>query len=83
MDLKGKIDVHAPWYKPTAMTVSLKGQAPETVEMSLNGYVGYEYEALAVMEAIRAGKLECEIMPLDETLAIMRTIDSMRAQWEF
>ena len=80
---EGKIDVHAPWYKPTAMTVHIRGKDSETVEMPLNGFVGYEYEAMAVMDAIRAGKFECEIMPLDETLAIMRTIDSMRAQWEF
>jgi dihydrodiol dehydrogenase / D-xylose 1-dehydrogenase (NADP) len=80
---KGKIDLHAPWYKPTAMTVHIQGKDPEYFEMPLNGYAGYEYEAMAVMDAIRVGKIECEIMPLDETLAIMRTIDSMRAQWEF
>ncbi len=79
----GKIDLHEPWYKPTAMTLHLKGKKPEQIEMPLNGYVGYEYEAMAVMDAIRQGKTESEIMPLDETLAIMRTIDSMRAQWDF
>ncbi len=80
---KGKIDVHAPWYKPTAMTLHIQGQEPQTIEMPLDGYVGYEYEALAVMDAIQAGRRECAVMPLDETLAIMKTIDGMRAEWAF
>jgi dihydrodiol dehydrogenase / D-xylose 1-dehydrogenase (NADP) len=33
------------------------------------------------MRCLRAGRLESEIMPLDETLAITRTLDQMRAQW--
>ena len=80
---EGKIDLHAPWYKPTAMTLYVKGKEPERIEYPLDGFVGYEFEALEVMDCIRAGKTESEIMPLDETLAIMKTVDSMRAQWEF
>ena len=30
---------------------------------------------------LRAGLLESPVMPLDETLAIMRVLDSCRAQW--
>jgi len=80
---EGKIEIHAPWYKPTAMTVHVKGKDPEFIEYPLNGFVGYEYEAMAVMDAIQAGELECDIMPLDETLAIMKSMDSMRAEWGF
>jgi dihydrodiol dehydrogenase / D-xylose 1-dehydrogenase (NADP) len=80
---EGKIDLHEPWYKPTAMTIHVKGKKPERIELPLNGFNGYEYEAMAVMDCIRAGKTECDIMPLDETLAIMKTMDSMRAQWKF
>ena len=80
---EGKIDVHAPWYKPTAMTLHIKGKDPEFIEYPLDGFVGYEYEAMEVMNCIRSGKIESNIMPLDETLAIMKSIDGMRAQWEF
>jgi len=80
---EGKIDIHAPWYKPTAMTLHIKGKPPEVIEMPLNGFVGYEYEALAVMDAILAGEIECEVMPLDETLAILKTMDTIRAEWGF
>ncbi|WP_020619633.1 Gfo/Idh/MocA family protein [Paenibacillus daejeonensis] len=42
---------------------------------------GYNFEAEAAMQAIRAGKLESDIMPLAETQAIMGTLDAIRAQW--
>jgi predicted dehydrogenase len=80
---EGKIEVHAPWYKPTAMTLYVKGNDPELIEYPLDGYVGYEYEALAVMDAIQDGKIESEIMPLDETLSVMKSMDAMRTQWGF
>ena len=80
---EGKIEIHAPWYKPTAMTLHVKGKDPEFIEFPLDGYVGYEYEAMEVMNCIREGKIESEIMPLDETLAIMKTMDAMRDEWGF
>ncbi len=80
---EGKIEVHAPWYKPFAMTVHVKGKEPELIEMPLGAYNGYEYEACAVMDCILAGKTECEVMPLDETLSIVKTLDSVRKQWGF
>ena len=80
---EGKIEVHEPWYKPTKMTVHLKGKDPEFIEFPLDGYVGYEYEAMEVMNCIRDGKLESEIMPLDESLAVLKTMDSMRVEWGF
>jgi hypothetical protein len=33
------------------------------------------------MRCLRAGRLESDVMPLDETLAITRTLDQMREQW--
>ncbi len=79
----GKIVVHDPWYKPTAVTVHAAGRSPETIEMPLDGYNGYEYEACAVMDCIQAGQTECPLMPLDETRAIMQTLDTLREQWGF
>ena len=80
---QGKIEIHDPWYKPTRMTLHIKGRKPELIDYPLDGYVGYEYEAMEVMNCIKAGKIESGIMPLDETLAIMKSIDGMRSEWEF
>ena len=79
----GKIVIDDPWYKPTSMTLHREGQEPESIVMPLNSYNGYEYEALAIMECIVQGKTECDVMPLDETLEIMKTLDGIRAQWGY
>lgn len=42
---------------------------------------GYEYEVIASMKAIEAGKVECEEMPHSETLKVMRLMDDIRRQW--
>ena len=39
------------------------------------------YEAIEVGRCLRAGELESQIMPLDETLSIMRMMDEIRVQW--
>jgi dihydrodiol dehydrogenase / D-xylose 1-dehydrogenase (NADP) len=77
----GKIIVHDPWYKPTRMTVYVAGKEPEEIVMPLDGYNGYEFEAMEVMECINAGKLESDTISLDETLSIMQTLDAVREQW--
>jgi predicted dehydrogenase len=42
---------------------------------------GFHYEAEALMQAVHAGALESDVMPLDESLEIMRVIDRARAAW--
>jgi hypothetical protein len=42
---------------------------------------GYNYEAEEVGRCLEQGALESEIMPLDETLAIMKTMDKARRMW--
>ena len=41
---------------------------------------GYEFEAREVAECVRAGRTESPIMTLDETVRIMRTLDTIRDQ---
>lgn len=42
---------------------------------------GYNYEAAEVMKCLRNGECESKIMPLDETLNILETLDTIRNQW--
>jgi dihydrodiol dehydrogenase / D-xylose 1-dehydrogenase (NADP) len=42
---------------------------------------GYTYEATEAMRCLRENRLDSEIMPLDESLEIMRIMDSLREQW--
>ena len=76
----GQIRIHSPWWCPTGMTVSIEGKEPQQMEFPLEGN-GMNYEAAAVMECLERGLLEHELMPLDETLQIMQTMDALRAQW--
>jgi predicted dehydrogenase len=42
---------------------------------------GYNYEVAEVVRCLRAGKAECPVMPLDESVAILEVIDQMRTSW--
>ncbi|EDN69649.1 hypothetical protein BGP_5862 [Beggiatoa sp. PS] len=33
------------------------------------------------MKCLRNGELESQVMPLDETLTILETMDTLRTQW--
>lgn len=80
MGTKGKIRVHSPWFYGTALTLSIEGSEDEVFSLPYEGN-GYNFEAAEVMRCLREDKLESDVMPLDETLAIMRTMDAIRAQW--
>lgn len=55
---------------------------PEWVKLPYAQGTGFRFEIAHAMECIAAGKLESDIMPLAETLAIMHTMDTLRAQWK-
>ena len=42
---------------------------------------GYEYEFLACKEALENNWTESPMMPLDETLTIMKMMDDLRMEW--
>ncbi len=42
---------------------------------------GYQFEIEEVTQCLQQGETESSIMPLDDTLAIMETMDEMRASW--
>ena len=75
----GNIRVCAPWWQPTKLVLTTQ-DGEETFESPLT-HNGYAYEAAEVMRCLREGWLESPLMPLDETLAIMQTLDTCRAQW--
>ena len=75
----GSLKIHAPWWKAHTLTVSANGKSEE-VSVPFDGQ-GMNYEAKEVGDCLRAGKTESAIMPLDETLSIMKTADTLRAQW--
>ena len=77
---KGQIRIHTPWWFPDTLTLSVQDQQDQVIHLPFEGN-GYNYEAVEVMNCLRSGKIESDVMPLDETLAIMGTLDQIRAQW--
>ena len=76
----GQIRIHDWWIHPQRLTLSVSGQETTAIEMPYVGN-GYQFEAAEVMACLRAGKLESDLMPLDESLSIVETLDAVRAQW--
>jgi predicted dehydrogenase len=57
------------------------GEEPETIQMPYGDNENFTFEIAEATECITAGKLESDILPLSETLAVMKTMDTLRAQW--
>ncbi|KPK82932.1 MAG: dehydrogenase [Phycisphaerae bacterium SM23_33] len=79
MGTDGYIRLHSPWWR--GMTLSVHAGGKEQVHELPHEGNGYNYEAAEVGRCLREGKLESQVMPLDETLSVMRTLDRIRAQW--
>lgn len=77
---KGRIRINPPWWKPSSMTLTIFEKEEQTLELPYE-HNGYQYEAAEVMNCIREGRRESEIVTWDESLQIMRTLDRIRDQW--
>ncbi len=77
---EGYVKIHPPWWRPTTMTISRPGREDEAVEAPITGN-GFNYEAAEVMRCLDEGRTESGVMPLDETLSVMRAMDDLRAAW--
>ena len=80
MGTEGYLRIHHPWWRPSSMTISRPGEEDEIVETPVTGN-GFNYEAAEVMRCLEAGKTESDIMPLDETISVMKTMDGIREAW--
>ncbi|TFD49396.1 Gfo/Idh/MocA family oxidoreductase [Cryobacterium sp. Hh11] len=77
----GRIDIDGVWYAPTSFRVLDNGgtvlEAFAPAEFTGRGM---QFEAVEVEELIRAGKISSDIMPAEESVAVMTTLDAVRAQ---
>ena len=68
------------WWHPKELILSRPGADSETFRFEHEGE-GFQFEVMAVGDCLRAGATESDVMPLDETLAIMETLDRIRDIW--
>ena len=77
---KARIDIDRVWYTPTTFRVTLPdGTVQEEYISEVDGR-GMQFQALAAERLVRDGILEGDILPIAESVAIMGTLDEIRAQ---
>lgn len=77
---KGSIKLDASWHRSLKITVMTKKRNDKVYEFGEKSN-GLHNETLHVMNCIRSGKTESNIMSLNESLSIMKTLDKIRSQW--
>jgi hypothetical protein len=75
---EGWIDVPTFMHRPTWLEVGSAG-SPERVDAGFEGN-GLRFQVLQMHDCLAAGRLESEVMPLDESLVIARVLDRIRSQ---
>lgn len=75
----GSVHIPSPWWVPERMTVRKGRSTIEYCEPKLAS--GFEYEIAEAGRCLREGLKESPILPLDESVAIMDTMDQLRALW--
>lgn len=75
---RGRIDVDKRFHAPTGFTVTVDGETTSHA-YPVSGH-GYVHEIEEVHRCLRAGATESDLVPLDDTVAILAVLDEMRAQ---
>jgi len=74
---KGRIEFPDGFFNASRFVLHRNGSNPEVVACEP---AGLHYQAAEAGRCLRAGLLESELVPLRSTLAVMRTLDAVRAQ---
>jgi predicted dehydrogenase len=77
---EGSIWIPEPWWKSERVVVRHTGRPDGTIDLPRleNGFI---YQAEELMDVIRSGGAESEMMPLGDSLAVMRMMDRIREHW--
>ncbi len=76
---KGRIYIPE-FYQARRAVLSVDGSPDEVYEPETSRFE-FAYEAEEAMQCLREGKKESSVMPLDETLEIVKTLDTIRKSW--
>jgi len=76
---RGRIAIPQFW-SPREAYLYIDGKLEESFKGDHMGE-GYQFEIAVVQDDIRNGRLENELMPLDESIAVAEVMDELRRQW--
>jgi predicted dehydrogenase len=74
-----RIEIDGDFYAPTTVTLVPRQGAPTRISSTHEGR-GLRHQADEVARRLAAGDLESPLMPLDESISIMQTMDTVLAQ---
>jgi predicted dehydrogenase len=76
----GTLQLHGRWFTPTHMTLHTKGsETPEVITFDYKSG-GFEYEIAETTQCLLDGKLQSDLMPLKESLALIQLLDAIRTK---
>ncbi|MEU7425326.1 Gfo/Idh/MocA family oxidoreductase [Streptomyces sp. NPDC040750] len=77
---RGRIDVPSGFFHPDRFVLHRDGREPEefAADPADGPRTSLRHEAVEVMRALRTGETESPLVPLEGTLAVMRTLDAIR-----
>jgi predicted dehydrogenase len=75
----GSIELPPRFHHPTSLVLHRDGADPEPIELPPLGR-GYAEELVEVTECLLAGRTESEVMPLEDTLAVMSVLEQAGRQ---
>lgn len=78
---EGTILIDHDWHRPFSFSLRKPGREPQVFDYTDQQGVGYQFEAMHVMDCIRQGKTESDVMPLDESIAISGTMAQALKSW--
>jgi predicted dehydrogenase len=77
---QARIDIDRVFYSPTTFRLTRPdGEVAEVFESRVDGR-GMQFQALAAERFVAEGRTDSDILPLDETVAIMHALDAIRVQ---
>ena len=77
---EARLTIKRQCWRPQELVLTRNDDSEELFSLPFTGN-GFNYEAAAFMELMHKGKHESEVMPLEESIAIMETMDTIRARW--
>jgi predicted dehydrogenase len=75
---RGHIIIDPPFFRPQSFTAYLENGSPQRESITLEGH-GYTYQAAEVARCLRAGLTQSPLLPLAQTLTVMRALESAQA----
>ena len=76
----GRLEGRRAWWKGAPFDLTRPDGSTETFARPFEGN-GYQFEVAHVQRCLREGRTESPVMPLDESRALLRTADALRAEW--